>query len=838
MANSIILEVSLDSYQSLVWRKQSVHTQYARLKNYLRRHLGDDVASLFAEPYIPEDALRGIKKAAWRSEVVSKKARPLTALSEQEQLAANAVLQTKLNQLLNYSQELLESENIEDNKWGQLINKALEIPDESHIIVEGDEVVLAAWGFQYKNKPQPLKLKKVEATPPIAIKEVQPQETEQTEKKTEQPLPTTQNNDEKEAKNAQKEEEPKAETDKEETKDEPKSKKKFNKKWLLLLLIPLLMAGGWWLWKSGIFTPSILPPESGIIVPIDSTDIVDSPDSVRRIVADRLNIALTGENKNIEEFAKLFKKEYPDKVYKILYYDTLTYRLQVRIPADRREELKTEIPERLKPFKMLIWYEGLFDTSSKPSDAGFSNERFYWYHERVKAFDAWQTTKGDSSLIVAIIDDGFDLSHPEFAGKIYKPWNVPEHSSLVGIGAGMFHGTHVASTAIAWANNSVGVSGIAPNCLFMPIQVANRNGMMTTTAVIDAVLYAINNGAHVVNMSLGMPVSESVMRKLPAEQEQIIARTYPQEEAFWNELFKIAHDNNVTFVLAGGNQNVLIGLDPMQRSSHTIKVSATAPDNTKAAFSNYGSRSTLSAPGVQIYNALPNNSYGFLDGTSMAAPIVTGGIALLKSVSPTLTTTDIIEILQTTGLPVNSADRQMGNIIQLDKAMGIAENNRGRAPRVDCPDLQDRIDDLWREIERIRRDCEERQNRNSDTLRIPPDEQDNFDFAVGKWKSTTQIHNFAGQRITLYFDFYADGRGEVTLVEPDQTECKGPLTLGLASGVFNINQTQDSRCITNDKTYNPYIFECKPDASGRAKCHAENKNDASNQFEFSLVKIK
>lgn len=607
--------------------------------------------------------------------------------------------------------------------------------------------------------------------------------------------------------------------------------KKYTWWWLLLLLLLVTL---FFLLKNCNKGNDILPAKPGKIIPIDTTKIVNDPDTVKNIVSDRLNIALTGDNKDINAFARRFKEEYPGKYYQIIYYDTVVVRLQIQIPADEREKIKDELKSKMPEFEMLIWYEGIFKRDYTPRDPGFSNLKKKWYHEKVKALDAWDITRGDSNLVIAVIDDGFDLSHPEFKGKIYKPWNVPSGTPTVTTGKKLIHGTHVAGIAIGLENNGQGVAGIAPNCKFMPIQVGDYNGIMNTTSVIDGVLYAIQNDADIVNMSLGMGIPPNVERMPIKEQREAIRMLFKDEEEFWNELFKIAYDKNIIFVLAAGNTNVMIGLDPMQRSEYTIKVSATKPDDSKAVFSNFGSKSTISAPGVHIYSCLPQNKYDYLDGTSMAAPVVSGGIALIKTVNPALSFDQIIDLLQSTGIPVNSPKQYIGNIIQLNRAVGVAENNRKRMPRVECPDLQNKIDSLLREIEKIKKLCPD--STIADTMRIP-ENPENYDFAVGRWKSTTHIYNNEGEKVVIYFDFISDGTGVITLVEPDNTKCSGNLNLSLNKNIFIIDQTFPASCNPPSKGYNKYYFECKPDKTGCAECWAQNKTNKKNKFDFKLVKI-
>jgi len=894
MANSIIFKTKLIDYKSIVWQGQPMFRHYPKLKNHLKQNLGDDYALLFAEPHITDEDLKGFSVASWSSELISNKAVSLTNLPANVQTYIKEELKHKIEKIQEYSQQKLESENPEDNKWGQLINKALEIPDESHIFVENDNIVLVAWGFQVTDKNEnKFNFKKEFTQPDFNKKERERLEKEKNEKdkkererleneknendkkererlendkKERERLENEKNeNDKKERERLENEknekererlENEKNENDKKERErlekenklktnntnnsnnEPPVNDNNNNKKpwwkrfwwlWLLILIIIIIL-----LLKGCNFGSSNLPDDSGRIVPIDSTKIITDPDSVKSIVSDRINIALIGDNKSIEDFAKKFKKIYSGSEYQIIYYDTATVRIQIQIPAEEREQIKNDLPTKLSDFEMLIWYESIFNKNYVPNDPGFNDYTEYWQHQDIKSFEAWNYTRGDSSIIIAIVDDGFDMTHIEFKDKIVTPWNVPSFSTDVNTGLNSYHGTHVAGCALGLADNSNGVSGVAPNCKFMPVQVGDYNGTMSTTSVIDGVLYAINHGADVINMSLGLNFAPEVEFYPQSVQMNMINTLYKDEEIFWKQLFKVAYDKNIIVVLAGGNQNIMIGMDPMQRSGYTINVSATDSMEQKAVFSNYGYLSTISAPGVDIYSSVPDDKYEFLSGTSMASPIVAGGIALIKSINPTLTFEQIVEIIQKTGIPVNSNLEKVGNIIQLDLALKFANDGKDLRPIVGCPDVQKKIDSLLMEIEKLKRMCPD--SSAADTMKIPDNNKD-FSFALGKWKSTTKILNDKGEEVTIYFEFFSTGTGIITLVEPDGTECTANLKLELKSGKFVIDQIEKSNCSPKLKEYAPYLFECKPDISGCAECTAQNKTDKANFFDFSLIKI-
>jgi hypothetical protein len=203
--------------------------------------------------------------------------------------------------------------------------------------------------------------------------------------------------------------------------------------------------------------------------------------------------------------------------------------------------------------------------------------------------------------------------------------------------------------------------------------------MMTTTSVLDGILYALYQGADVINVSLGSQF-KGLSQFSENEQLDLIKNHFKEEERLWNEIMRIAASHNSTIVVAAGNDNVLAGIDALQRPELFITVSAVDKNNqnfTKANFSNFGSYSTISAPGVGIYSSVGSNDYETMDGTSMAAPIVAGAVALMKSFKSSLTTKQIICILKSTGLP---AQGNIGKLIQLDKALQLVKSGEV----VDC----------------------------------------------------------------------------------------------------------------------------------------------------------
>ena len=442
--------------------------------------------------------------------------------------------------------------------------------------------------------------------------------------------------------------------------------------------------------KGGIYNPGdpytptptppeygdILPPQQGVLPPIgDDAPIRRNPEpGYPVIIENKLNVLLENDDKTIMQLARAFKNKYPSDQYKVVYYDDVVKRMQIEVPVSERAAMKERLPGEFAPeYKLFVFDESMFESFYRPSDPEVSNTSHSWYLTAIHAFEAWDISTGSSDVVVAIVDNGFTLTHPELSSKVVMPYNVWTHDTKI-FSQSVDHGTHVAGTAIALANNGSGLCGIAPNCMFMPIQVADRIGRMTNTSILDGILYALYQGADVVNVSLGMELPG--MSQVPErQQQQLIDYQFKEEERLWREVSRIADLHKATIVVAAGNDNVLAGIDALHRPENIIVVSAVNKQNQnlgKADFSNYGADySTVSAPGVDIYSCY-GSSYRSMDGTSMAAPIVSGAVALMKSLNKSLTTQQIVCILQSSGKAVGD---KIGPMLVLDKALQKVKEN-------------------------------------------------------------------------------------------------------------------------------------------------------------------
>ena len=424
----------------------------------------------------------------------------------------------------------------------------------------------------------------------------------------------------------------------------------------------------------------ILPPGNRErIIPIDTSKIIEDENG-GRVVSNILNMAIADENLSFQDFSIELKDLYPSEDYPITYIDTSTNRLVLQFPEGQKDSVKLNVKDKLSKYAPLIWEEELFANHKRFNDPDFRNTNKNYHLVQTGAEAAWDITTGDTSIVIAIIDNAFDLKHREIKSNIRGGRNTARRIRDIfkSRSDDAVHGTHVAGIALGKADNNFGLCGIAPNCSFMPIQASLDDNSFFGTDVIDGMLYAINHGADVINMSLGLGFrdarGELTIPPILSESElDYWKNTFKTDQAkFWNILLKKANDKNIFVVIAAGNDAIPIGLDPKSRSPFALKVCATNKDNKRAEFSNYCIESIIgndfiSAPGAEIWSSSRNNRFKSLSGTSMASPLVAGSVGLIKSVNNSLSNAQIMGILQKTS--VNLRDSKMPGFIQIDAAV-------------------------------------------------------------------------------------------------------------------------------------------------------------------------
>jgi thermitase len=235
-----------------------------------------------------------------------------------------------------------------------------------------------------------------------------------------------------------------------------------------------------------------------------------------------------------------------------------------------------------------------------PDDSYFANQ---WALTTIGAPQAWDVTTGSSNINIAILDTGVDLDHPDLADKIVSNINFTNSPTVDDVDG---HGTHVAGIAAAMTDNGIGVAGLGYRANIMNVKVLGDTGAGSYSGLVSGIIWAVDNGADIISMSLGGSSYSSTLEN---------AVNY-------------AWSNGVVVVAAAGNYG---STTPFYPAAHAncMAVSATNGWDAKADWSNYGDWVDVAAPGVIIYATLKDNSYGYMSGTSMAAPHVAGLAALV-----------------------------------------------------------------------------------------------------------------------------------------------------------------------------------------------------------------
>ncbi len=262
-----------------------------------------------------------------------------------------------------------------------------------------------------------------------------------------------------------------------------------------------------------------------------------------------------------------------------------------------------------------------------PDDDHFSQKQ--WNMERINAPTGWDITTGSPKVIIAILDTGIDLAHADLAGRIIGGASLVRSSLSLQDPNG--HGTRVASVAAATGNNGIGITSIDWQASIMPVKVLDSEGFGYDSRLIAGLLWAVDHGADVVNMSLGGTYENALLRD---------AVTY-------------AYDHGVTLVASAGNDyEYYNAVEYPAAYPHVLAVAATNRQDEHAAFSTSGYFVDVAAPGVDIYAATLSSAledaYANNSGTSQAAPHVAGLAALLRSIVPNATPDQIADLITST----------------------------------------------------------------------------------------------------------------------------------------------------------------------------------------------
>jgi subtilisin family serine protease len=356
-------------------------------------------------------------------------------------------------------------------------------------------------------------------------------------------------------------------------------------------------------------------------------------------------------------------------------YYVLEFEPGIDLEAIRRRYLSS-------PFVESAEFDHYVQTNHAPNDPLFSSSGSWgqsgfdlWGLKKIGMESAWDTSTGEN-VVVAVVDSGVDYDHAEIAENIWRNPNEVPDNGVDDDGNGFIddvrgwnfvnntndpkddervgHGTHVSGTIAAVGDNGIGIIGVAPKAKIMAVKAVAANSVGQLSAFAQALVYAISNGADVINCSWNLGVNG--------------ARSTPIENAV-----RLGHSLGVVIVFSAGNDSDLVDLQSPANLREVITVAAAFPDDTQATFSNWGSRVDVAAPGgsakVPPPSLAPGQSilslrascvptpasgtglvvaerYLRLSGTSQAAPHVAGLAALILSKRTDLTNEDVRQIIR------------------------------------------------------------------------------------------------------------------------------------------------------------------------------------------------
>ncbi len=302
-----------------------------------------------------------------------------------------------------------------------------------------------------------------------------------------------------------------------------------------------------------------------------------------------------------------------------------------------------------------------------PSDPYLSQQ---WALSNIHAPQAWDVITCTVPVTIAIVDTGVELTHSDLAAQVVPGWDFAHGDADPSDDYG--HGTHVAGIAAATTDNGVGIAGAAWGARIMPVKVLDEHGIGSAANVVQGINYAVDHGARIVNLSLGGDAFEGYQ----------LALDY-------------ARNHGVLVVAAAGNSGGAV-LYPAAYAE-AMAVAATDPGDQKASFSCSGPQISVAAPGVDVLSTYLRGGYGYMTGTSMAAPHVSGLAALVWALHPSYGPDEVRATIERSADDVNYAEHPgwdeylCWGRINAARAVGVEPHwtwlpcvQRGGATRVDA----------------------------------------------------------------------------------------------------------------------------------------------------------
>ncbi|OGX25024.1 MAG: hypothetical protein A3J51_02505 [Omnitrophica WOR_2 bacterium RIFCSPHIGHO2_02_FULL_45_21] len=394
--------------------------------------------------------------------------------------------------------------------------------------------------------------------------------------------------------------------------------------------------------------PKESPHKMPDVRPPDISKAIEIPGVPYRVIPNEL-VVLLKEDRSVESF----KKSIAGEDIKIVGQIPVFRIVQLEVPLSRREELKEKL--RKNPNVEAVVYQSVFKTSARFNDPVFTNDNPWddWNLKAINAEAAWDITRGNPNIVIAIVDTGTLLEHEELKGRIALSGSgrAQDRRSQVGTADDLMHGTHVAITAAGSADNAAGTSGVAPGVSIMPVQVG-----LVVSDTLAGVAFAVQNRANVINLSIAPSFLDSYIEDYQDPDTQAETLGYflserKEDQQVVDKVFAACEAMGAVVVVAAGNDTLPGDFNAFVHSPFSLAVGAVGmyEDGTIALtdFSNYGYMVRVSAPGYSVYSGVAQtpSSYDFAAGTSMAAPHVSGLAGLILSVNPKLTPQEVRQVI-------------------------------------------------------------------------------------------------------------------------------------------------------------------------------------------------
>lgn len=427
------------------------------------------------------------------------------------------------------------------------------------------------------------------------------------------------------------------------------------------------------------FSQSPKPIKGALMAKFKTTDALrgQTPTRILKSISDDIQLAPVWTEGHQRAFQKVAARNAPNQV-ETQSLESISRICAISVPEHLDESL---VVNRLRKLGAVEWIEPKYEREFHivPNDpligATFSSQNYLDYH---RLFQAWDVSQGSQDVIIAIIDSGVDYLHPDLANKMWINAGEIPNNNIDDDGNGFIddvigwdfwqdgaiqnpvqdndprgdffvHGTHVAGVATAETNNAIGIAGVGYNCRYMNLKAGGTAAQPTAIGFgYEAMLYAVANGADVVNCSWGGEGFSS----------------------FENEVVNFATAQGVVVIASAGNSGgTTAETDPVFPAAYQNALSVGSVNhfgglvNQRSSFSNYGATLDVLTAGNGILSAVFDGQYGLLSGTSMSAPIASGVAGLLKALRPNWSAARIRSQLRATADPLDALNPANANLL-------------------------------------------------------------------------------------------------------------------------------------------------------------------------------